>query len=277
MTLANERALFEACLALPASERAAWLDAHCPDAALRARMERLLRAHQEAEAGHGFPSAVPATQLAERRIGPYRVFERIGEGAMGEVYLAEQTAPVVRRVALKIIKPGMDTREVIARFEIERQTLAIMSHPAIAQIFDAGATETGRPYFAMEYVPGIPLTEYCATHQLDLRRRLTLFLEICDGVQHAHHKGIIHRDLKPTNLLVAERHHQPHPVVKRRVNDLVVREPARRIGQGDVADFPAPAFHERDHDRVGLQRPEVVADWSGGQRPQLVQHERAGA
>jgi serine/threonine protein kinase len=236
VTLASERALFEACLERPASERAAWLDAHCPDAALRARIGRLLRAHEEAEAGRGFPDAMPASRFAEHRIGPYRVLERIGEGAMGEVYLAEQTAPVVRRVALKIIKPGMDTREVIARFETERQTLAIMSHPAIAQIFDAGATEAGRPYFAMEYVPGIPLTEYCETHRLDLRRRLALFLEICDGVQHAHHKGIIHRDLKPTNLLVCER--DGHPVPK--------------IIDFGVAKATAPGMRPSDaHTRIG--------------------------
>ena len=212
MTLATERALFEACLSLPPTERTAWLVANCPDAAERGRVEQLLAAHEAAEAGHGFPETVQPPEPMQRRIGPYRVLERVGEGAIGEVFLAEQTAPVVRRVALKIIKPGMDTREVIARFETERQTLAIMSHPAIAQIFDAGTTETGRPYFVMEYVPGVPLTEYCDSRQLDLGRRLGLFLDICDGVQHAHHKGIIHRDLKPSNLLVCER--DGHPVPK---------------------------------------------------------------
>ena len=205
MTITVERTLFEACVALPAAERGAWLLAHCDDGELQERVLRLLRAHDEAEAGRGFPPPAQPPNLTPREIGLYRVLERIGEGAIGEVYLAEQTTPVVRKVALKVIKPGMDTREIIARFETERQTLAIMSHPSIAQIFDAGATADGRPYFAMEYVPGIPLTEYCDTHRLDLRARLTLFLEICDGVQHAHQKGIIHRDLKPTNLLVAER------------------------------------------------------------------------
>jgi non-specific serine/threonine protein kinase/serine/threonine-protein kinase len=145
-------------------------------------------------------------------LGPYRLLERIGEGAIGDVYLAEQTAPVVRRVAVKVIKPGMDSREVLARFAAERQTLAIMNHPSIAQIFAAGTTATGRPFFVMEYVPGVPLTDYSSSQRLDLRRRLALFLEICDGVQHAHHKGIIHRDLKPTNLLVCER--DGHPVPK---------------------------------------------------------------
>jgi serine/threonine protein kinase/tetratricopeptide (TPR) repeat protein len=213
MAVTGERALFESCCELREPERSAWLAEHCPDLELRERVERLLRAHDAAEAGRGISTGPPAPELADLRIGPYRVFELIGEGAMGEVYLAEQTAPVVRRVALKIIKLGMDTREVIARFDTERQTLAIMSHPSIAQIFDAGTTETGRPYFAMEYVPGIPLTEYCETHRLDLRRRLALFLEICDGVQHAHHKGIIHRDLKPTNLLVTERDGRPVPKI----------------------------------------------------------------
>jgi non-specific serine/threonine protein kinase/serine/threonine-protein kinase len=210
---AGERELFEACCELSEPERSAWLAVHCDDPTLRERVRRLLRVHDAAEAGRGFPASVPPPTPARMQIGPYRVLERIGEGAMGEVFLAEQTAPVVRRVALKIIKLGMDTGEVIARFETERQTLAIMSHPSIAQIFDAGATETGRPYFAMEYVPGIPLTEYCETRRLDLRRRLALFLEICDGVQHAHHKGIIHRDLKPTNLLVSERDGRPVPKI----------------------------------------------------------------
>src|SRR5262245_34031967 len=182
MTLAVERALFDACIALPATERTAWLIANCTDAARRERVLQLLAAHDEAEAGRGFPASALPAGLIERQIGPYRVLERIGEGAIGDVFLAEQTAPVVRRVALKIIKLGMDTREVIARFEAERQVLAIMSHPTIAQIFDAGTTEQGRPYFAMEYVPGLPLTLYCERHRLDLRARLALFLEICDGV-----------------------------------------------------------------------------------------------
>jgi serine/threonine protein kinase/tetratricopeptide (TPR) repeat protein len=213
VTLAAERSLFERCFALSGTERAAWLDANCPDPDLRERVLRLLRAHDGAESGRDFPTAVPTPEAVQRRIGPYLVLERIGEGAMGEVYLAQQTTPVVRRVALKIIKLGMDTREIIGRFEAERQTLAIMSHPNIAQILDAGATEDGRPYFVMEHVPGIPLTSYCESHRLGLPKRLALFLEICDGVQHAHQKGIIHRDLKPTNLLVAERDGRPTPKI----------------------------------------------------------------
>src|SRR5688572_25830814 len=190
MPATDERALFEACCELPEPDRSDWLVANCADPTLRDRVLRLLRAHDSAQAGRGFPSGVAPVKPEQRLIGPYRVLECIGEGAIGEVFLAEQTAPVVRRVALKVIKLGMDSREVIARFEAERQTLAIMSHPCIAQIFDAGTTDEGRPYIAMEYVPGVPLTTYCESQKLGLRARLALFLDICDGVQHAHQKGI---------------------------------------------------------------------------------------
>jgi serine/threonine protein kinase/tetratricopeptide (TPR) repeat protein len=213
MSVTDERALFDACCELPEPERWAWLVANCPDSKLRDRVQRLLCAHDAAESGSGFPSGVAPVWPNQRRIGPYRVLECIGEGAIGQVFLAEQTVPVLRRVAIKVIKLGMDTREVIARFEAERQTLAIMSHPCIAQIFDAGTTDEGRLYFAMEYVPGVPLTDYCETQRLGLRARLALFLDICDGVQHAHQKGIIHRDLKPSNLLVAERDGHPTPKI----------------------------------------------------------------
>ena len=128
--------------------------------------------------------------------------EQIGEGGMGVVYVAEQTQPVRRKVALKIIKPGMDTKQVIARFEAERQALAMMDHPNIAKVHDAGATESGRPYFVMELVRGIPITEYCDREQLSIPERLELFVLVCRAVQHAHQKGIIHRDLKPSNILV---------------------------------------------------------------------------
>ncbi|MCH7603767.1 MAG: serine/threonine protein kinase [Planctomycetes bacterium] len=135
-------------------------------------------------------------------IGPYKILQSIGEGGFGTVYLAEQRHPVSRRVALKIIKPGMDTKQVIARFEAERQALAVMDHPHIAKVFDAGATESGRPYFVMELVRGVPITEYCDTECLSTRQRLELFIDVCRAVQHAHQKGIIHRDLKPTNVMV---------------------------------------------------------------------------
>src|SRR5438552_1811824 len=137
----------------------------------------------------------------------------IGEGGMGEVWLAEQKEPVRRRVALKLIKAGMDTREVVARFESERQALALMDHPAIAKVFDAGSTTQGRPYFVMEYVAGIPITTYCDKHRLTTRDRLDLFVRVCEGVQHAHQKAIIHRDLKPSNILITDVDGRPAPKI----------------------------------------------------------------
>ncbi len=148
-------------------------------------------------------STSPSPKKPGTQIGPYKLLQQIGEGGMGVVYMAEQKEPVKRRVALKIIKPGMDTRQVIARFEAERQALAMMDHPNIAKVLDAGATEVGRPYFVMELVKGLPITEYCDEQHLTPKERLELFVPICQAVQHAHQKGIIHRDLKPTNILVA--------------------------------------------------------------------------
>src|ERR1700692_1159235 len=144
-------------------------------------------------------------------IGPYHLLQLIGEGGMGQVWLAEQKQPVRRRVAVKLIKVGMDTREVVARFESERQALALMDHPGIAKVFDAGSTPEGRPYFVMEYVAGLPITDYCDRHRLTMRQRMELFILVCDGVQHAHQKAIIHRDLKPTNILVTEVDGKPVP------------------------------------------------------------------
>jgi non-specific serine/threonine protein kinase/serine/threonine-protein kinase len=144
-------------------------------------------------------------------IGPYQLVQLIGEGGMGEVWLAEQKRPVRRRVAVKLIKAGMDTREVVIRFESERQALALMDHPAIAKVFDAGSTPEGRPYFAMEYVAGMPITTYCDKHKLTTLQRLELFILVCEGVQHAHQKAIIHRDLKPSNILVSEVDGKPMP------------------------------------------------------------------
>ena len=137
-----------------------------------------------------------------QKIGPYKLLELIGEGGMGLVYMSEQSKPIHRRVALKLIKPGMDTKQVLARFEAERQALAMMEHPNIARVLDAGTTDQGRPYFVMELVRGIPITEFCDQAQLSTRERLVLFKDICAAVQHAHMRGIIHRDLKPTNVLV---------------------------------------------------------------------------
>ena len=137
-------------------------------------------------------------------IGRYHLLEKIGEGGMGEVWRAGQREPIRRQVAFKLVKAGMNTREVIARFESERQTLALMDHPAIAKVFDAGSTPEGAPYFVMEYVAGVPITAFCDNHRLTTRERLELFVRVCEGVQHAHQKAIIHRDLKPSNILVTE-------------------------------------------------------------------------
>jgi non-specific serine/threonine protein kinase/serine/threonine-protein kinase len=145
--------------------------------------------------------------------GRYRLLQRLGEGGMGEVWLAEQTEPVRRQVALKVIKAGMDSAQVVARFEAERQALALMDHPAIASVFDGGTTPQGRPYFAMEYVKGEPITAYCDRHLLSTRERLGLFTQVCEGVQHAHQKGIIHRDLKPSNVLVSIQDDRPVPKI----------------------------------------------------------------
>ncbi|MBN2269345.1 MAG: protein kinase [Sedimentisphaerales bacterium] len=193
-------------------ERAAFLDRVCGDnAKLRAEVEALLRA--DAKAGDFLESppvgsdvtldASPRIEGPGTRIGRYELLELIGEGGMGLVYLAEQKEPVKRRVALKIIKPGMDSKQVIARFEAERQALAVLDHPNIARVFDAGTTQTGRPYFVMEYVKGMPVTAHCDRHKLDVEQRLKLFRQVCEGVHHAHQKGIIHRDIKPSNILVA--------------------------------------------------------------------------
>ena len=154
-----------------------------------------------------------ATDAGEERIGPYRILRILGEGGMGSVLLAEQTEPVQRRVALKVIKLGMDTREVVARFEAERQALAVMDHPNIARVLDAGATERGRPFFVMELVQGVPITTYCDQHRLTTRERLELFVPVCMAVQHAHQKGVIHRDLKPANVLVSVQGNEPVPKI----------------------------------------------------------------
>ena len=145
--------------------------------------------------------------------GTYRVVRLLGEGGMGIVFLAEQEEPIRRRVALKVIKLGMDTRELIARFESERQALALMDHPNIARVFDAGVSQGGRPYFVMEYVAGVPITRYCDAHQLTNRQRLELFRPVCMAIHHAHQKSIIHRDIKPSNILVAAVDGQPIPKI----------------------------------------------------------------
>ena len=189
-------------------ERTAYLNCACDgDEALGAQLAEMLAAYPKAQKFLDRPAAtldlLPIVEGPGQTIGRYKLLEEIGEGGMGVVYLAEQREPVHRQVALKIIKPGMDTREVVARFEAERQALALMDHPNIAHVLDAGATESGRPYFVMELVYGISLTDYCDQKNLTMRQRLELFVQVCHGVQHAHTKGIIHRDLKPSNVMVA--------------------------------------------------------------------------
>ena len=227
-----EFAAFNAARRLPAGERAAYLDEACAGAApLRQRVEELLRASEEAgtflqEPAPGAqrpadasaspnppPHAAASAEKAGDRIGRYKLLQQIGEGGCGVVYMADQQEPVRRQVALKVIKLGMDTRSVIARFEAERQALALMDHPNIAKVLDAGATETGRPFFVMELVRGVKITDYCDQRNLSTRERLDLFIQVCQAVQHAHQKGVIHRDLKPSNILVTARDGVPVPKV----------------------------------------------------------------
>jgi WD40 repeat protein/serine/threonine protein kinase len=231
----REEAIFEAALGLRNPElRAEYLQKACgPDQPLRKRVSSLLRAHEKAGI---FLEKTPA-QVVEAlrataktpdirgtevlrpaeepgdRIGRYKLLQKIGEGGCGVVYMAEQEEPVRRRVALKIIKEGMDTRQVIARFEVERQALALMDHPNIARVLDAGATETGRPFFVMDLVRGIRITEYCDQNKLSTAERLNLFEQVCHAIQHAHQKGIIHRDIKPANILVTLHDGEPLPVI----------------------------------------------------------------
>jgi serine/threonine protein kinase/tetratricopeptide (TPR) repeat protein len=207
-----------------AAERAAFLERSCGDnAALRRKVEALLQANEEAAgflenpmapaATGTFRLTFPLTEKLGDKIGRYKLLQQIGEGGCGVVYMAEQQEPVSRRVALKVIKLGMDTKGVIARFEAERQALAMMDHPNIAKVLDAGATETGRPYFVMELVRGIKITDYCDQNNLSTRERLDLFIQVCRAVQHAHQKGIIHRDIKPSNILVTMHDGVPMPKV----------------------------------------------------------------
>ncbi|MFT5423874.1 MAG: hypothetical protein ACI89L_001665 [Phycisphaerales bacterium] len=162
--------------------------------------------------GHLFPAS-PLAEGPGDTIGRYKLLEQIGEGGFGVVFMARQTEPVRREVALKIIKLGLDTQQVVRRFEAERQALAMMDHPNIARVFDGGATATGRPYFVMELVRGVPITDYCTKHGLGLEARLSLFADVCTAVQHAHLKGVIHRDIKPTNVLVTVVDFKPVPKV----------------------------------------------------------------
>src|SRR5712672_463585 len=221
----RESALFALALEKPLTERSAFLQAVCGmDNVLRQRLEALLAAHDQpdnlvpTEGEAARPTIkldladAPDEAVGQTR-GRYKLLERVGEGGCGVVYVAEQTEPVRRRVALKVIKLGMDTKQVVARFEAERQALAMMDHPNIAKVLDAGTTEAGRPFFVMELVRGIRITDYCDQANLITKDRLDLFIKVCQAIQHAHQKGIIHRDIKPSNILVTLHDGVPVPKV----------------------------------------------------------------
>src|SRR5262245_167862 len=234
--------LFLAALQVAPADRAGWLDRECgSNPALREQLARMLAAHDVPQSLLDRPDATidhPAAEGPGTVIGPYKLLEQIGEGGFGIVFMAEQTQPIRRKVALKILKAGMDTKQVVARFEAERQALAIMDHPNIAKVFDGGTTSevrsqksevrkddpltsdlcsltsgSGRPYFVMELVKVVPITEFCDRNHLTPKQRLELFVPVCQAVQHAHQKGIIHRDLKPSNVLVTIHDTKPVPKI----------------------------------------------------------------
>ena len=222
----QEARIFAEALALPVAERISYLERVCGnDPDLRERIGALILAHESAGSFMGAPREISRSGKVDdpaspgpvdregTRIGRYKLLQKIGEGGCGVVWMAEQEEPVRRRVALKVIKLGMDTKNVIARFEAERQALALMDHPNIARVLDAGATDAGRPFFVMELVPGVPITKYCDQHNLSTAARLGLFTQVCQAVQHAHQKGVIHRDLKPSNILVTLHDGEPTPKV----------------------------------------------------------------
>jgi serine/threonine-protein kinase len=234
----NAEEIFHAALARPPAERLAFLAAACAgDEPLQRRVTALLHAHENPGSFLADQPRSPAATIDDpmregpgRVIGPYKLMEQIGEGGMGLVFVAEQQQPVRRQVAVKVIKPGMDTRRVIARFEAERQALALMNHANIAKVLDGGTTDSGRPYFVMELVKGVPITEFCDQNQVSIRERLELFVHVCQVVQHAHQKAIIHRDIKPSNVLVVS--HDGTRVVK-------------------VIDFGVPRYTNLDKTRNG--------------------------
>src|SRR5262245_40155066 len=218
----NEETLFAEALGKEGAARTAFLDERCKgDVELRKRLEALLRAHDNPDPFLGAPAPSPGATVEEGPvperpgtfIGPYKLLQQIGEGGMGTVWMAQQTEPVKRLVALKLIKAGMVSRQAIARFEAERQAVALMDHVNIARVLDGGTTAAGRPYFVMDLVKGVPITKYCDEHRLTPRLRLELFLPVCQAVQPAHQEGIIHRDLKPSNVLVALYDGRPVPKV----------------------------------------------------------------
>jgi serine/threonine protein kinase len=242
--------LFQAALLLEPAERELYLESACAaDPDLRRRVEDLLHAHGRAgdflerPLGPALPTSEPAVAFAppalvpESRCGPYKLSRVLAEGGMGTVWLAEQEAPIRRTVAVKVVQPGLDSVAVLARFEAEWQALALMDHPNIARILDAGTTDHGRPFFAMELVEGVPITRFCQERGLDLRERLGLFVQVCRAVQHAHQKGIIHRDIKPSNVLVALYDGKPVPKVIDFGIAKALHDPA--LGSGPVTGYGA--------------------------------------
>jgi len=211
MNIDREQALFSQCLEYPPSDWSRVLAENCDDAELRDRVLGLLERHRDTRTEE--PSFLRLDGGDPDRIGPYRILQRLGEGGMGIVYAAEQREPVRRRVAIKVLRDGHNSREVLARFDVERQALALMNHGNIARIIDAGTTADRRPFIAMEFVPGEPITRYCERYDLSVEQRLALFRRVCDAVQHAHQKGVIHRDLKPSNILVMEENGEPVPKI----------------------------------------------------------------
>ncbi|HXY13131.1 MAG TPA: serine/threonine-protein kinase [Terriglobales bacterium] len=234
--------LFGAALERDPSERAAFLQQACgTDLSLRQEVESLIKAHESSSNLWQYPLPPQPSENTENRfIGPYQLLQKIGEGGMGQVWLAQQTAPLQRQVALKLIRWGMYDDTLLHRFQAERQSLAVMDHPSIAKVFDAGATAENQPYFVMEYVAGVPITDYCDQRKLKIRERLELFIKVCDGVQHAHQKAIIHRDLKPANILVVEVDGKPVP----RIIDFGL---AKAVG----TDMAAESMHTRVGSFVG--------------------------
>ncbi len=244
--------ILEEALRRASDQRQAYLELACgTDRELRAEVQSLIASHEEAGSQFMAAAAPELLQLSSssnsrkaqenqdrKFIGPYRLETQLGEGGMGQVWLAEQTAPIKRQVALKLIKGGMFDSPTLQRFQSERQSLALMDHPAIAKVFDAGATPDGQPYFVMEYVPGVPLTDYCDQKRLKIPERLELFIKVCEGVQHAHQKAIIHRDLKPANILVVEVDGKPLP----RIIDFGLAKGANREVLGEAQFTLAGSF-----------------------------------
>ena len=223
------------------AERDAFLQEVCAhDQELRAEVESLLAAYRDSDDLSKNPWVIESTELeaVPQIVGPYRLLKELGIGGMGQVWLAEQTEPVRRQVALKLIRAGMYDAATVQRFKAERQSLAIMDHPAIAKVFDAGTTPAGQPYLVMEYVGGLPITDYCDSKKLSIRERLQLFIRVCEGVQHAHQKAIIHRDLKPSNILVVEVDGKPTP----RIIDFGLAKATAPLAPGETVFTQMGAF-----------------------------------